>query len=77
MKKSILHAAMGMIFSLIVLAGCSRETILPDENGGQEIITDPTAPQVTALAITPEEVTLKPNETLQLKVTVTPEEASG
>ena len=68
---------MGMIFSLIVLAGCSRETIIPDENGGQEIITDPTAPQVTALAITPEEVTLKPNETLQLKVTVTPEEASG
>ncbi len=77
MRRNILHAAMGMISCLIVLAGCSRESIIPGENGGQEIITDPTAPQVTALAITPEEVTLKPNETFQLKAVVTPEEAAG
>ena len=77
MRKNILHAAAGIITCLIVLAGCSRENIIPDNTGGQVVIVDPSEPQVTGLAITPEEVTLKPNETFQLKAVITPKEAEG
>ena len=73
MKTQFYHAACGLLYSLIVLVGCSHKEILPPEKEDPT----PTKAEVTALTVTPAECTLKPGESIQLQVAVTPKEATG
>ncbi|MBQ1913434.1 MAG: CotH kinase family protein [Bacteroidales bacterium] len=73
MKTQFYHAACGLLYSLIVLVGCSHKEILPPEKDDPT----PTKAEVTALTVTPAECTLKPGESIQLQVAVTPKEATG
>lgn len=71
MNKSFLHAALGILSCLIVLASCGKDDIIPDSEGGDTTVVP------TSLSISPESATLKPGQTIQLKAVVSPQEASG
>ena len=70
MKKTFLHAAIGIIGCLIVLASCARESIIPAKTDPEEVVP-------TSLSVSPESATLAPGKTIQLSAVVSPKEASS
>ena len=74
--KKVIYRFMAGLSVLAVLLSCKQKEIIPSgTDSGQE--AGKTALEVTGLSVTPSEYTMKPGETLQLRVSITPKEASA